>query len=295
MKTNHPKSGQKFSLDVGEYRGQLSGVANSGEMIDRGGYRVIIDFSGASVPDRIPVLHVHDSSNEVGFCSAVVENFALVVTEGELLSNERAQTIRKNSEDGFPYGFSVGITGKVDFVESGKKTVNGVEHEAPFYVFSEVRVLEISITGTPADAGAVAEIFDAQSSPASIELSAAKAENEQLKSQLAQLKLSLEAHSKEIRKSRLFGLSLSEDTQKKLLSLEQDAFDTSLAALIELQESPAKTKAPPAVHSNAAFSIPDGLKELSLAEKARNLQKAAEKAGKSLTLSAAMAKAIENG
>lgn len=143
---------------------RFAGVGYSGEVIPNHFWwgNVVFDLPSMQVPDKLAMLLNHDFDKRVGYTTAsrISAERGLEV-EGDLLSNEYAQEVAQDSDDGFPWEMSVHIEpGVIERVEPGTKvTVNNRELMGPLTVFKNSRIRECSFCAVGYDANTTATAF----------------------------------------------------------------------------------------------------------------------------------------
>ena len=134
----------------------VRGVAYSGGAIRLGGwgYPVVIDFSGMTVPDTVPLLanHVNRTYCRIGLVRPSLTEAGLGI-DGEIVATgEDAAEIVAQAKAGAEWQLSVGAeVGKYEFVKEGVREVNGRQVDAPFYHVLESTLREVSVVAVGAD------------------------------------------------------------------------------------------------------------------------------------------------
>ncbi len=135
---------------------RVMGVAYSGGKMRLPGWRhpVVVDLAGLEVPDSVPLLTNHENRTgaRVGMVKARVDGDTLVV-EGEILSSSgQARGIVEQARAGAEWQLSIGAEVlEWDLVRS-RRSVNGQEHEGPFYHVKKSVLREVSVVAVGADA-----------------------------------------------------------------------------------------------------------------------------------------------
>jgi hypothetical protein len=135
---------------------RVMGVAYSGGKMRLPGWRhpVVVDLAGLEVPDAVPLLTNHENRTgaRVGMVKARVDGDTLVV-EGEILSSSgQAKGIVEQARAGAEWQLSIGADVlEWDLVRSSR-SVNGQEHEGPFYHVKKSVLREVSVVAVGADA-----------------------------------------------------------------------------------------------------------------------------------------------
>ena len=129
---------------------QVKGVAYSGGKMRLFGWSrpVVVDMAGMAVAGQIPLLtnHVNDTLCRVGVVTAKVADEGLVI-EGEIVADgTEAENIVTQGKAGADWQLSIGAEVEAaELVQEGKRTVNGIEHDAPFYHVSKSTLREVSV------------------------------------------------------------------------------------------------------------------------------------------------------
>ena len=134
----------------------VKGVAYSGGKMRLFGWShpVVVDLSGMTNPESVPLLANHENYtlSRVGVIAASVVDGHLeisgeIVAEGDLADNIVAQ-----GKAGADWQLSIGAeVVAAELVEEGKRTVNGIEHDAPFYHVTKSTLREVSVVAVGAD------------------------------------------------------------------------------------------------------------------------------------------------
>ena len=135
---------------------KVKGLAYSGGKMRLGGWSraVVVDLSGMTVPESVPLLANHENHTlgRIGIVAAQVEDghlniFGDIVAEGEL-----SESIVSQGKAGADWQLSIGAEVEAaELVQEGKRTVNGIEHEAPFYHVTKSTLREVSVVAVGAD------------------------------------------------------------------------------------------------------------------------------------------------
>ena len=135
---------------------QVKGVAYSGGKMRLFGWSrpVVVDMAGLAVAGQIPLLtnHVNDTLCRVGVVTAKVADEGLVI-EGEIVAEgTEAENIVSQGKSGADWQLSIGAEVEAaELVQEGKRTVNGIDHEAPFYHVTKSTLREVSVVAVGAD------------------------------------------------------------------------------------------------------------------------------------------------
>lgn len=140
----------------GGKRPSVKGLAYSGGKMRLFGWSrpVVVDMAGMAVAGRIPLLtnHVNDTMCRVGVVTAKVADEGLVI-EGEIVADGvEAENIVSQGKSGADWQLSIGAEVEAaELVQEGKRTVNGIDHEAPFYHVTKSTLREVSVVAVGAD------------------------------------------------------------------------------------------------------------------------------------------------
>ena len=138
----------------GRHKGK--GLAYSGGKMRLFGWSrpVVVDMAGLAVAGQIPLLtnHVNDTLCRVGVVTAKVADEGLVI-EGEIVAEgAEAENIVSQGKSGADWQLSIGAEVEAaELVQEGKRTVNGIDHEAPFYHVTKSTLREVSVVAVGAD------------------------------------------------------------------------------------------------------------------------------------------------
>ena len=135
---------------------KVRGLAYSGGKMRLWGWSrpVVVDLSGMSVPESVPLLANHENHTlgRVGLVGAKRTEAGLEI-EGEIVGGtELADVIVAQGKAGADWQLSIGAEVEAaELVQEGRRTVNGVEHEAPFYHVTKSTLREVSVVAVGAD------------------------------------------------------------------------------------------------------------------------------------------------
>ena len=146
----------EITATSGGRKPRVKGVAYSGGKMRLFGWSrpVVVDMAGMNIPESVPLLtnHVNDTLCRVGVIAARVLDNHLeidgeIVAEGELADNIVAQ-----GKAGADWQLSIGAEVEAaELVQEGKRTINGVEHDGPFYHVTKSTLREVSVVAVGAD------------------------------------------------------------------------------------------------------------------------------------------------
>ena len=142
--------------DGGDGKHKVSGLAYSGGKMRLYGWTrpVIVDLSGMTVPDSVPLLANHENHTlgRVGLVSAKIEGGTLSIAGDIVAGGELAEAIVAQGKAGADWQLSIGAEVEAaELVQEGRRRVNGVEHEAPFYHITKSTLREVSVVAVGAD------------------------------------------------------------------------------------------------------------------------------------------------
>lgn len=162
----------------GKRRRRFRMVAHTGKnAIQRMFGKAVFDLSGIQMGAKVPILMDHDASKRVGFADkAELTDEGLVLT-GFLMSNEHGKQIALESDEGFPFASSVGLSEIAweELAEGDTTEVNGLEFKGPMSVARKSRLLESSFLMAGADKDTHAVALAAQAKEADMKPEAFKA------------------------------------------------------------------------------------------------------------------------
>jgi hypothetical protein len=141
----------------GSSKPKVVGMAYGGGKINVGWMEsIVVDLAGMSIPEQIPLLANHDNRTafRVGMISAYVEDNQLKITGEIIAETEEAQNIVSQAKAGAEWQLSIGADVlKCEFIkENMVATINGQNHEGPFYHVLESSLREVSVVAVGADA-----------------------------------------------------------------------------------------------------------------------------------------------
>ena len=149
---------------------KFKGTAYAGGRVDGHWYwgrsGVVFDLDGIEIDKPAALLEEHFSSSRIGVVRNVDTNGKIDVS-GDFLTNEKAQEIVQDSDDGFPFQMSMMIDpGSIEEVSQGKTViVNGQSFEGPITVFRQNRIREFTICSTGADRNTSIKAFSGKANP----------------------------------------------------------------------------------------------------------------------------------
>lgn len=115
---------------------------------------VVVDLSGMTVPESVPLLANHENHTlgRVGLVRAKIADGHLAISGEIVAGGELADAIVAQGKAGADWQLSIGAEVEVaELVQNGKRKVNGVEHDAPFYHVTKSTLREVSVVAVGAD------------------------------------------------------------------------------------------------------------------------------------------------
>lgn len=115
---------------------------------------VVVDLSGMTVPESVPLLANHENHTlgRVGLVRAKIADGHLAMSGEIVAGGELADAIVAQGKAGADWQLSIGAEVEVaELVQNGKRKVNGVEHDAPFYHVTKSTLREVSVVAVGAD------------------------------------------------------------------------------------------------------------------------------------------------
>ena len=142
--------------DGGDGKHKVAGLAYSGGKMRLFGWSkpVVVDLSGMTIPESVPLLANHENHTlgRVGVVSAKAEGGHLAIAGDIVAGGELAEAIVAQGKAGADWQLSIGAEVEAaELVQEGKRKVNGVEHEAPFYHVTKSTLREVSVVAVGAD------------------------------------------------------------------------------------------------------------------------------------------------
>ena len=155
------KTGKSEFLEItaaaeGGKHPKVSGVAYGGAKMSLWGWPkpVVVDLAGMTIPEEVPLLADHENHTlgRVGVVRAKPVDGHLAI-EGEVVAEgEVAEAIVNQAKAGAAWQLSIGAEVEAsELVQEGRRTVNGAEHEAPFYHITKSTLREVSVVAVGAD------------------------------------------------------------------------------------------------------------------------------------------------
>ncbi len=134
----------------------VKGLAYSGGKMRLFGWSrpVVVDMAGMTVPESVPLLANHENHTlcRVGVVKAAVGDTGLEISGEIVAEGAEAANIVAQGKSGADWQLSIGAEVEAaELVQSGKRTINGAEHEAPFYHVTKSTLREVSVVAVGAD------------------------------------------------------------------------------------------------------------------------------------------------
>ena len=135
---------------------KVKGLAYSGGKMRLFGWSrpVVVDLSGMNIPGDIPLLtdHTNFTEGRIGVVTATLTDGGLEITGDIVAGNDAAENIVSQGKSGADWQLSIGAEVEAaELVQEGKRTVNGIDHEAPFYHVTKSTLREVSVVAVGAD------------------------------------------------------------------------------------------------------------------------------------------------
>ena len=140
----------------GGKRPSVKGLAYSGGKMRLFGWSrpVVVDMAGMNIPESVPLLtnHVNDTLCRVGVVTATKGAEGLEIAGEIVADGEEAENIVAQGKSGADWQLSIGAEVEAaELVQEGKRTINGIEHDAPFYHVTKSTLREVSVVAVGAD------------------------------------------------------------------------------------------------------------------------------------------------
>ena len=134
----------------------VKGLAYSGGKMRLFGWSrpVVVDMAGMNVPESVPLLtnHVNDTLCRVGVVTATKGAEGLEIAGEIVAEGAEAANIVSQGKSGADWQLSIGAEVEAaELVQEGKRTINGIEHDAPFYHVTKSTLREVSVVAVGAD------------------------------------------------------------------------------------------------------------------------------------------------
>ena len=134
----------------------VKGLAYSGGKMRLFGWSrpVVVDMTGMAVPESVPLLANHENHTlcRVGVVKASVGETGLEISGEIVAEGAEAANIVAQGKSGADWQLSIGAEVEAaELVQEGRRTINGAEHEAPFYHVTKSTLREVSVVAVGAD------------------------------------------------------------------------------------------------------------------------------------------------
>ena len=135
---------------------KVKGLAYSGGKMRLFGWSrpVVVDLSGMNIPGDVPLLtdHTNYTEGRIGVVTATLTESGLEIAGEIVAGGDAAENIVTQGKAGADWQLSIGAEVEAaELVQEGKRVVNGVEHDAPFYHVTKSTLREVSVVAVGAD------------------------------------------------------------------------------------------------------------------------------------------------
>lgn len=135
---------------------KVKGLAYSGGKMRLFGWSrpVVVDLSGMNIPGDVPLLtdHTNFTEGRIGVVTATLTESGLEIAGEIVAGGDAAENIITQGKAGADWQLSIGAEVEAaELVQEGKRVVNGIEHEAPFYHVTKSTLREVSVVAVGAD------------------------------------------------------------------------------------------------------------------------------------------------
>ena len=135
---------------------KVKGLAYSGGKMRLFGWSrpVVVDLSGMNIPGDVPLLtdHTNFTEGRIGVVTATFTESGLEIAGEIVAGSDVAENIVTQGKAGADWQLSIGAEVEAaELVQEGKRVVNGIEHEAPFYHVTKSTLREVSVVAVGAD------------------------------------------------------------------------------------------------------------------------------------------------
>lgn len=133
----------------------------TGAAVDRWWGKLVIDLSGISSKQQMPIFRDHNPSAIVGFSTKVLTDDIFRVSGTFSKETDAAREVAALASEGFPWQASIGVKPKVilELKEGAVMEVNGYELAGPAEIWTESEVYETSFVPLGADNNTSATVF----------------------------------------------------------------------------------------------------------------------------------------
>ena len=135
---------------------KVKGLAYSGGKMRLFGWSrpVVVDLSGMNIHGDVPLLtdHTNFTEGRIGLVTATLTESGLEIAGEIVAGGDAAENIVTQGKAGADWQLSIGAEVEAaELVQEGKRVVNGIEHEAPFYHVTKSTLREVSVVAVGAD------------------------------------------------------------------------------------------------------------------------------------------------
>lgn len=135
---------------------KVKGLAYSGGKMRLFGWLrpVVVDLSGMNILGDVPLLtdHTNFTEGRIGVVTATLTESGLEIAGEIVAGGDAAENIVTQGKAGADWQLSIGAEVEAaELVQDGKRVVNGIEHEAPFYHVTKSTLREVSVVAVGAD------------------------------------------------------------------------------------------------------------------------------------------------
>ena len=135
---------------------KVKGLAYSGGKMRLFGWSrpVVVDLSGMNIPGDVPLLtdHTNFTEGRIGVVTAALTESGLEIAGEIVAGSDAAENIVTQGKAGADWQLSIGAEVEAaELVQEGKRMVNGIEHDAPFYHVTKSTLREVSVVAVGAD------------------------------------------------------------------------------------------------------------------------------------------------
>ena len=135
---------------------KVKGLAYSGGKMRLFGWSrpVVVDLSGMNIPSDVPLLtdHTNYTEGRIGVVTATLTERGLEIAGEIVAGSDVAENIVTQGKAGADWQLSIGAEVEAaELVQEGKRMVNGIEHDAPFYHVTKSTLREVSVVAVGAD------------------------------------------------------------------------------------------------------------------------------------------------
>ena len=135
---------------------KVKGLAYSGGKMRLFGWSrpVVVDLSGMNIPGDVPLLtdHTNYTEGRIGVVTATLTESGLEIAGEIVAGSDVAENIVTQGKAGADWQLSIGAEVEAaELVQEGKRVINGIEHEAPFYHVTKSTLREVSVVAVGAD------------------------------------------------------------------------------------------------------------------------------------------------